>query len=81
MREMIKMGEQRSFKDVLRENRRILLAILLLPVIGMVVAIPLIFIRAPQNFAIAGILIIAMLLQYLIVVFFIMHRIDRLTSS
>jgi len=77
----IHMSEERSFRDVLRENRRTFLAILLFPVIGMVIAIPLIYLRAPHNFSTPVILIIAMILQYLIVVFIIKSRMDRIASS
>jgi len=75
------MSSQSTFKDVLRENRRTFLAILMLPVVGMVVAISLIVIRAPENLAVSVGLIILMLCQYLVLVFYISRRMDRLVSS
>jgi len=41
------MSETSNFKDVIRKNRRALLAILMLPVVGMAIAIPLIIWRVP----------------------------------
>jgi len=75
------MSEQPSYKDVLRKNRRTVLAILMLPVLGMTVAIPLIIIRAPKNLALSVGLIILMICQYLALVMFISRRMDRLISS
>jgi hypothetical protein len=75
------MGGERTLKEVLREKRWIFLAILLLPVVGMVVAVPLIMVRVPQNFALSLALIAFAIGQYIIVVFFIMRRIDSLTAS
>lgn len=48
------MNEQPTFKEVLRKNRRTFLAILMLPVIGIIVSIFLIFIRAPDKLALTG---------------------------
>jgi len=75
------MGAERTLKDVLREKRWIFLAILLLPAVGMVVAVPLIMVRVPQNFTLSVALIAFAIGQYLLVVFLIMRRIDSLTAS
>lgn len=75
------MSEQPAFKDVLRKNRRIFLAILMLPVVGMVIAILLIAIRVPEKLALSGGLIILMICQYLVLVVYVSRRIDRLISS
>lgn len=77
----IKMTEQPDFKEVLRKNRKTFLAILMLPVAGMVVSIFLIFLRAPQKLAIAGGVIILLICQYLVLLFYVSRRIDRIISS
>lgn len=75
------MAEQSDFKEVLRKNKKIFLAILMLPVVGMVVSIFLIFLRAPQKLAIASVVIILLICQYLVLFIYVSRRIDRLTSS
>ena len=75
------MAEQGSFKEMLRRNRKIFLGILLLPVVGMVVAISLIIIRAPRNLGLSLGLVSAMIVQYIVVVFLIMRRLNRLAES
>jgi len=75
------MSERPSYKEVLKQNRRTVLAILMLPVLGMTVPIPLIMIRAPKNLALSVGLIILMICQYLTLVMFISRRMDRLISS
>lgn len=75
------MSEQPTFKEVLRKNRRTFLAILTLPVIGMVVSIFLIFIRAPDKLALTRGVVILLICQYLILMFYVSRRIDRLISS
>jgi len=75
------MSDEPSFRDVLRENRRAFLAILMLPAVGMVVAISLIITRATENLAISVGIIALMLCQYLLLVYHISRRMDRLISS
>ena len=75
------MSEQPTFKDVLRKNRRILLAVLMLPVVGMIIAIFLIVLRAPDKLVISGGVIALLICQYLVLVVYVSQRIDRLVSS
>lgn len=75
------MSEQPALKDVLRKNRRTFLAILMLPVVGMVIAILLIAIRVPEKLALSGGLIILMICQYIVLVVYVSRRIERLRSS
>lgn len=75
------MSEQPTFKDVLRKNRRALLAVLMLPVFGMIIAILLIVIRVPEKLFLSGGVIILLMCQYLILVVYVSQRIDRLISS
>lgn len=77
----IGMKERPSLKDILRGNRRTIMAILMIPVVGMVVAISLICVRSPENILLSVGLIIPVLIQYLILVYYISRRIDRLTSA
>ena len=75
------MSDQPTFKDVLRKNRRTLLAVMMLPVVGMLVAIFLIVLKAPEKLAIAGGVIILLICQYLVLLVYVSRRIDRLISS
>lgn len=75
------MSEEPDFKEVLKRNRRTILAVLLLPVVGMVIAIPLIAIRAPENFALATGLIVLMIFQYVVLALYVSRRMDRLIAS
>jgi uncharacterized protein involved in response to NO len=75
------MSEEPDFKEVLKRNRMIILAVLMLPVVGMVIAIPLIAIRAPKNFALATGLIVLMIFQYVVLALYVSRRMDRLISS
>jgi len=75
------MSEEPDFKEVLKRNRRTILAVLLLPVVGMVIAIPLIALRAPENFALATGLIVLMIFQYVVLALYVSRRMDRLIAS
>jgi len=75
------MSEQPTFRDVLRKNRRALLAVLMLPVFGMIIAIFLIVIRVPEKLFLSGGVIILLICQYLVLVVYVSRRIDRLISS
>lgn len=72
----MKMSERPTFNEVLRKNRRTLLAILMLPVVGMIVSIFLILLRAPQKLPIAGGVIILLICQYLVLLVYVSRRID-----
>jgi hypothetical protein len=75
------MNENKDFKTVLKKNRRILLAILMLPVIGMLIAIPLIMWKAPQSLLVAGGVIAFLLVQYLLLVWWISKKIEQIIKS
>jgi len=74
------MAEQGSLKEALRKNRWPFLAILLLPVVGMAVAMLLITVRAPHNLGLIIVLILVMILQYVVTVYIIMLRFNRLVE-
>ncbi len=76
-----KMSGNSSFKDYMKKNRNVLLAILMLPVLGMVVSIPLIIWKAPKNMMVALGVIVVLISQYTLLVFWISKRIDQLSES
>ena len=75
------MGETPNFKESLKQNRVILLAVLMLPVVGMAIAIPLIVWRVPGSVMVAIPIIILLMAQYIILVIWISKKIDQLTTS
>ena len=75
------MGESSNFKDRLKQNKGILLAILMIPVFGMIIAIPLIIWKAPGTLMVAVPIILILTTQYLLLVYWISKKMDQLTSS
>ncbi len=75
------MSETTSFKDSVKKNRSALLAILMLPVLGMVVSIPLIIWKAPKNMGVALGIIVVLMAQYALLVWWISKRIDQLIEG
>jgi hypothetical protein len=73
------MGESNDFDASLKKNRNLFLAILMMPVAGMMVAIPIIVWRAPSNMNIVLALIVVMMVQYILLVNWIIKRMDKLT--
>lgn len=75
------MSGSSDFKDVLKKNRRILLAILMLPVAGMIVAIPLITWKAPRTMMIALPIILLLIAQYMLLVIWISRKMNQIIAS
>lgn len=75
------MGESSNFRDRLKQNKGILLAILMIPVFGMIIAIPLIIWKAPGTLMVAVPIILILMAQYLLLVYWISKKMDQLTSS
>jgi hypothetical protein len=75
------MSGENSYKDYMKKNRNVFLAILMLPVIGMVIAIPLIIWKAPNNMIVALAVIIVLIVQYSLLVRWISKRINQMTES
>ena len=48
------MSGSNNYKTMLKQNKKKLLAVLLMPVIGMIIAIPLILWKVPERIMIAG---------------------------
>ena len=75
------MSVDSSYKDYMKKNRNAFLAILMIPVLGMVVAIPLIIWKAPSTMMVALGVIFVLIVQYSLLVRWISKRIDQLTES
>jgi len=75
------MSESHDFKDSLRRNRRILLAILMMPVIGMVIAIPLIIWRTPESVMVAIPIIVLLIIQYSLLVLWISRKMNQMMAE
>jgi glucan phosphoethanolaminetransferase (alkaline phosphatase superfamily) len=75
------MDESSNFRESLKQNRGILLAIFMMPVFGMVIAIPLIIWKAPGAVIVAVPIILLIIAQYLLLVYWISKKIGQVTSS
>ncbi len=75
------MSVDSSYKDYMKKNRNAFLAILMIPVLGMVVAIPLIIWKAPKTMMVALGVIFVLIVQYSLLVRWISKRIDQMTES
>jgi hypothetical protein len=79
MGESSSMGESNDFYTSLKKNRIIFVAILMMPVAGMMVSIPLIVWRAPNNMNILLAVIFIIMVQYILLVNWIVKRMNKLT--
>jgi len=75
------MSDKTNFADVIRKNRLTLLAILMLPVVGMVIAIPLILWRVPGAARVAIPIILVLMVQYTLLVVWISKKMNQITAS
>ncbi len=75
------MSETYNFKDVIRKNRKVLLAILMLPMVGMAIAIPLIFWRVPRVVRVAIPIILVLMAQHALLVYWISKKMNQITAS
>lgn len=75
------MSGDSSYKDYMKKNRNTMLAILMLPVLGMVIAVPLIIWKAPKTMMVVLGVIVILIIQYSLLVRWISKRIDQLTES
>ena len=74
------MSGDSSYKDYMKKNRNTMLAILMLPVLGMVIAIPLIIWKAPKTMMVVLGVIFVLIVQYSLLVRWISKRIDQMTE-
>ena len=75
------MDESNEFKLSLKKNRNIFLAILMMPVAGMMASILIIVWRAPNNMFLVLAVIFVLMVQYIILVNFIIKRLNNLTAK
>jgi len=73
------MSESQKIKDSITKNRTILLAILMMPVIGMAVSIPLIIWKKPGSIMVAIPIIGFLIIQYSLLVLWISRKMKKLT--
>ncbi len=74
------MSGDSSYKDYMKKNRNTMLAILMLPVLGMGIAVPLIIWKAPKTMMVVLGVIVILIIQYSLLVRWISKRIDQLTE-
>jgi hypothetical protein len=75
------MSAPSNFAEVMKKNRWILLAVLMLPVVGMVIAIPLILWRVPGVAGVAIPIILLLIVQYTLLVIWISRKMSQINTS
>ncbi len=75
------MDESNEVKASIKKNRNMFLAILMMPVAGMMASIPIIVWRAPSNMNIVLAVIVVLMVQYILLVNWIVKRMDKLTAK
>ena len=73
--------EKPKLSDVLNANRFIVMALLGLPVIGMLIAAGLIIYKKPDNMVVVLGVITFVGIQYIIMMFFFMKRVEVMTNK
>jgi len=76
------MSEERpSLAQVLDKNLSFLMAILGVPVIGMLIAVVVIYIKKPNNMAVVFGVILFMAVQYIMMMFFFMKKVEAMVEN
>lgn len=73
--------EKPSLSQILDANRYLVMVLLGVPVIGMVIAVLLILYKRPENTAVALGVILFIAVQYIIMMFFFMKRVESLARK
>ena len=73
------MSDPQKSKDNIIKNRTILLVILMMPVMGMVISIPLIMWKKPESTMVAIPIIGFLIIQYSLLVLWISRKMKQLT--
>ncbi len=76
MGDSVEMSSDSSYADIIKEKRNVLLAVLMLPVVGMVISMLLIFWRFPHMIGTAIPIIFIIMIQYVLLVGWINKKID-----
>ena len=75
------MSYSQNSKDSIIKNRTILLVILMMPVMGMVISIPLIMWKKPESTMVAIPIIGFLIIQYSLMVLWISKKMKQLTEK
>lgn len=75
------MSKPSTFYEAYRKHRTLFLSVVLLPIVGMVAAIPLVLMRAPKNQLIVVAFTFFLIVQYSVTIFFLVKRIERLNEE
>lgn len=70
-----------TLADVLYKNRKLVLAMLGVPVLGMAIAAGLIIYKQPSNMIVALGVILFVAIQYIMTMFFWMKRVEKLANK
>ena len=76
MEDSVKMSNNSNHVEMIKQNRNVLLVVLMLPVVGMAISILLIYWRFPHLTWTAIPIISLLMLQYLLLVRWIKRKID-----
>ena len=74
-------NEKPKLSDVLAANRFIIIVLLGLPIIGMLIAAGLIIYKKPDNMVVVLGVITFVGIQYIIMMFFFMKRVEGMTNK
>ena len=74
----VEMSSDSSHVDIIKEKRNALLVVLMLPVVGMVISMLLVYWRFPHMIGIAIPIIFVSMIQYVLLVGWIKKKIDVL---
>jgi flagellar biosynthesis protein FliQ len=78
MEASVKMSNDSNHVEMIKQNRNLLLVVLMLPVVGMVISILLIYWRFPHMTGTAIPIIFIIMIQYVLLVGWIKKKIDVL---
>lgn len=73
------MSERKpSLSEIMKANRQFIIALLSFPIVGMLIAAALVIYKGPDNMYVALGVIIFLLVQYSLMVYFLIKRLDSL---
>ena len=73
--------EKPSIAQVLKKNRSKVMALLGVPVIGMLIAVVVIYIKKPDNMIVVYGVILFVAVQYILMMFFFMKRVEAMVEK
>ncbi|MCW4049174.1 MAG: hypothetical protein NWE89_05490 [Candidatus Bathyarchaeota archaeon] len=75
------MTQKPSLEEVINANRTLIILIVSMPIFGMLIAIVLILYKQPDNMLVVLGVIVFIMVQYAVMVFFITKRMDKLGKT